>query len=203
MRKGGHRASRREVSAQAGDANPSTRSELYVMKRRGQLNARSSPPHRNKHLTARSSPQHFTPSYQVDRMSDDATTDTATKIQMQRNTNRNQSSTSRQHQPSTETSTAGEREPAQPSRSVASHCSRKACRSEVKVRRMLLCIGQKQWILGCTAVSVDTKVAQRHIGTRLAVSKRPRPRSKVQLQWLTRTWWLEPINTPTSTRQRR
>ena len=39
------------------------------------------------------------------------------------------------------------------------------------------------------AVSVDTKVATRHIGTRLAVSKRPR--SKVQLQWLTRTWWLE------------
>ena len=130
--------------------HPSARSELYVMKRSGHLNARSSPPHRNKHLTARSSPQHFTPSYEVDRMSHGATTDTATKIQMQRNTNRNQSSTSRQHQPSTETSTAGEREPAQPSRSVASHCSRKACRSKVKLRSMLLRTGQKQWILGCS-----------------------------------------------------
>ena len=63
-----------------------------------------------------------------------------------------------------------------------SHCSRKA----------------KQNCVGCffalvrssgslAAVSVDTKVATRHTGTRLAVSKRQR--SKVRLQWLTRTWW--------------
>ena len=56
----------------------------------------------------------------------------------------------RRHQPSTETSTAGERELAQLSRSVASHCSRKACRSKAKLRRMVLRTGQKQWILGCS-----------------------------------------------------
>ena len=45
------------------------------------------------------------------------------------------------------------------------------------------------------AFSVDTKVATRYIGTRLAVSKRPQ--SKVRLQWLTRTGWPKPTNTPT------
>ena len=73
-------------------------------------------------------------------MSNDATADTATKkppcreIQME-------ISPARQHQPSTETSTAGEKELAQPSRSVASNCSRKACRSKAKLRGMLLRTG--------------------------------------------------------------